>query len=410
MNKHIIFISIDGLTDPLGQSQVLPYLTGLSKKGFDITIISCEKRNNFEKNEKIIKELISTNKIMWNYCFYQTQIPFISQRNNLLNLTKITEEVLRKKGKNVVLHCRNLMMSLIGLKLKKKYGVKFIFDMRGFWADERIDGNIWNLKNPIHNLIYKYFKRKEKQMLTEADYIVTLTNDAKKIVAGWMPTENKPIQVIPCCVDTNHFTIKTKERKLQIRKELHLPENSFVVGYLGSLGTWYLLNEMLDFFVELKKKNTTAVLFFVTPDDEIKIRKAAETKNIPASAILIKSADRNQVPEYISAFNAGLFFIKPSFSKRGSSPTKLAELLACGIPIIANAGVGDCDSIINENNCGVLIKNFTSSEYEKAIDTLADYTNKPAEYYRNVSLTNFSLEKGVSLYEEIYLSLSEEVK
>ena len=406
MSKKIIFISIDGMCDPLGQSQVLPYLTGLSEKGFAITIISCEKRGNFEKNKNIILAIITKYKLEWKYCFYENRIPILSQRNNFINLRKLTEKEVLLKDKNVLLHCRSYLPALIGLQCKRKYGVKFIFDMRGFWADERIDGKIWNLKNPIHNLIYKYFKGKEKQMLGEADYIVTLTHEAKKIVSDLIPAGNKPIHVIPCCVDTNHFAIQTKERKLQIRKELNIPENSFVVGYLGSLGTWYMLNEMLDFFIELKKKKNNTIFFFVTPDDKEQIRKVAEEKNILITDLLIKSANRDQVPGYISVFDAGLFFIKPSFSKRGSSPTKLAELLSCGIPVITNAGVGDCDAIVHENNCGVVIKDFTLAEYEKALDALDNYTHKTAEYYRNVSLTNFSLEKGVSLYEEIYLSLT----
>jgi urate oxidase len=42
--KHnILYLTYDGLKDPLGQSQVLPYLEGLAAKGFNITVISFEK-------------------------------------------------------------------------------------------------------------------------------------------------------------------------------------------------------------------------------------------------------------------------------------------------------------------------------------------------------------------------------
>jgi len=46
---RILYISYDGMTDPLGQSQVIPYLIGLSQKGYVITIISCEKEDKFKK-------------------------------------------------------------------------------------------------------------------------------------------------------------------------------------------------------------------------------------------------------------------------------------------------------------------------------------------------------------------------
>ncbi len=145
MFKQILFISIDGMCDQLGQSQVLPYLIGLSKEGFEITIISCEKPVNFNKNENIIKNLTSLNNINWKYCFYQTKIPLVSQLQNFLTLKKITQQEIGNS--NTVLHCRSYLPSLIGMQLKKKLNIKYIFDMRGFWADERIDGNIWSLKN-----------------------------------------------------------------------------------------------------------------------------------------------------------------------------------------------------------------------------------------------------------------------
>ena len=41
----VIYLTYDGLTDSLGQSQILPYLKGLSNLGNDITIISFEKQH-----------------------------------------------------------------------------------------------------------------------------------------------------------------------------------------------------------------------------------------------------------------------------------------------------------------------------------------------------------------------------
>ena len=47
--KRILFISYDGMTDPLGQSQVIPYLQGLSKHGYEIFLLSCEKKQAFTR-------------------------------------------------------------------------------------------------------------------------------------------------------------------------------------------------------------------------------------------------------------------------------------------------------------------------------------------------------------------------
>ncbi|HXD92281.1 MAG TPA: glycosyltransferase [Bacteroidia bacterium] len=401
MLKQVLFVSIDGMCDQLGQSQVLPYLIELSKNGFEITIISCEKINNFEKNEDTIKNITSLNNITWKYCFYQDKIPFISQFQNFLNLKQIVKQEA-KKNKDIVLHCRSYLPALIGLQIKNQFKNKYIFDMRGFWADERIDGGIWSLKNPLHKFLYNYFKQKEIKLIENANYVVTLTHTAKEEIKSWKLKNLPSIEIIPCCVDVNHFVINND--KIKIKQKFDIPDNSYVVGYLGSLGTWYMLDEMLDFFAELQKNKPSSVLFFITNDNEKEILKFAERKNITKNSIIIKSAKRNEVPTYISCLDIGLFFIKPLYSKKGSSPTKLAELLACGIPIIANAEIGDVDEIIATTHCGISVSSFSTNAYQLAIDKI-DSLNKSKQYYRDITLTNFSLQKGVESYQKIYESI-----
>ena len=156
MRKLILFISMDGMTDPLGQSQVLPYLTGLASKGFSISIVSCEKPANFNVNQEAVKYIAEKNGIHWAYCFYRNKIPLLSQIQNFLQLKKLASKTAHNFNCTLV-HCRSYPSGLIGMKLKEKKGLKFIFDMRGFWADERIEGKIWNLKNPMHKILIPLF-------------------------------------------------------------------------------------------------------------------------------------------------------------------------------------------------------------------------------------------------------------
>ena len=55
MNKHALYLSYDGMTDPLGQSQVLPYIIGLQQKGIAFTLISFEKIERFKEEGAAIK-------------------------------------------------------------------------------------------------------------------------------------------------------------------------------------------------------------------------------------------------------------------------------------------------------------------------------------------------------------------
>jgi glycosyltransferase involved in cell wall biosynthesis len=406
MPNQVLFISIDGMTDQLGQSQVLPYLIGLSKKGYSISIVSCEKELNFKKNKETVFAMMTEYNIAWHYCFYSIKVPFISQLKNFFILKRLAIKEVKSKKFNI-LHCRSYITAFIGLQLKNKFKTKFIFDMRGFWADERIDGNIWDLRNPIHAILYKYFKRKEIELVENADYIVTLTNNAKNEIESWQLKSHLKIEVIPCCADIDHFTISSDEEKLITRSKLNIPENFFVIGYLGSIGTWYMLDEMLDFFKELQKEKPNSIFFFITNDDELGIRNVAESKGISSKCVIVKSAKREEVPAFISCFDIGLFFIKPLYSKKGSSPTKLAEILACGIPLIANTGIGDVDELLLKSNCGILVDYFNKESYVEAINRIGKL-NLSKQFYRDVALTKFSLQSGIELYSTIYNKLFRE--
>ena len=162
------------MTDPLGQSQVLPYIEGLSKQGYQFTLISCEKPEAYKQNKEVVESICKRSNIDWHPSFYTKTPPVISTIKDIRGLSKKAFQLHEQKHFSMV-HCRSYLASLIGLKMKLQLGVKFLFDMRGFWIDERLDGNQWNFKNPISKLVYRFFKKKEKQFLENADYTMCLT-------------------------------------------------------------------------------------------------------------------------------------------------------------------------------------------------------------------------------------------
>ncbi len=257
MSKTVLYLSYDGMTDPLGQSQVLPYLKGLSKAGYSIHLVSFEKPDRFKKYRKHIAEICKSANIHWHPQDYAAEGGL---KNTLKQVRKMKKVAfyLHEKHQFDHTHCRSYISALVGLKLKRKKNVKFIFDMRGFWADERVEGEIWSLANPIFNKIYNFFKRKEKQFFSEADYTISLTENGKNEIESWSFFKNNPpkIKVIPCCVDLELFnTTKLKiENQENARNELEIVEGTYILGYVGSIGTWYMLSEMLDYFKVLKEK------------------------------------------------------------------------------------------------------------------------------------------------------------
>ena len=405
-NNRVLYISYDGLTDPLGQSQVLPYLMNLAKQNYEIHILSTEKKENFLKNKSIIKELCDNSNIKWDWITYTKRPPILSTLKDVRALTK-KAVALHKELNFDIVHCRSYISALVGLKMKRRYSVKFLFDMRGFWADERVDGNIWNLKILPFKKVYNYFKKKEEDFLLNADQVVSLTYNGKGEMRSWKYLQGKVdnISVIPCCADLNHFDYNTNKRDEKIKSDLSIPIENQVICYLGSIGTWYMMNEMLDYFkVHLKKFPQTTFLW-ITKDDSSSIIDAAKIRGIENS-ITIQPSERKGLPKLLSVCDASIFFIKPMFSKKASSPTKMAELLGMGIPLICNSDVGDTDEIVKKENVGIVINEFQENSYSKAVEEFEKVLNIPKQHLREIAQKHFSLEMGVKSYSKIYEALT----
>lgn len=401
---NILYLSYDGMTDPLGQSQVLPYLKGLSKEGYQFHLVSFEKEERFEKNRVLIQSICDEAGIIWHPQPYTKKPPLLSTIKDVRRMRKVAHQLHRIQQFKIV-HCRSYISALVGLGMKKKFGTKFLFDMRGFWADERIDGGIWSLKNPIFKLVYQFFKKKEIAFFKEADYIVSLTYNGKQEIESWPVFNGKPpkIEVIPCCTDLELFnpeSIRSNDQE-KLRINLGIQKDDFVLGYVGSIGTWYMLDEMLDYFKVLLQQKEV-IFLFVTGEPENLIREKVQEKGIKQELIKITSSIHKEVPLHLSLFSESIFFIRPTYSKKASSPTKQGEIMAMGIPLVCNAGVGDTDRIVVQYNAGIVLNELNENSFRKGVNSQRNYDSQElihgAKEY-------FSLDEGVKRYLKIYQSI-----
>jgi glycosyltransferase involved in cell wall biosynthesis len=214
-----------------------------------------------------------------------------------------------------------------------------------------------------------------------------LTHNGKKniIKLPYFSKLEKDISVIPCCTDLSVF------------KPVKRDSSSFTIGYLGSLGTWYLIKEMLVFFKKIKEIIPNSKFHFLTKDNPEIILSQCKNLGIELKNILIEESDIWNIPFKTRNWNLSLCFIMPSYSKIFSSPTKQGELMAMGIPIICNSGVGDVDYIVEKYNSGFILNDFNKINFDKILNT-----NLKKQKLKEGANQYFSLEKGVMSYEKIY--------
>lgn len=404
--RRVLYITYDGVADPLGRSQILPYLTGLSALGHEITILSCEKPDRLASDGSYIRNLCAAEGIIWKPILYHKRPPVLSTIYDQWRLRRTAFRLHRRAPFDIV-HCRSYIPGEIGLAMKREFGTAFLFDMRGFWPDEKVEAGSWDLTSSLYGRVYRHVKRLEDQLFRGADHIISLTYEGKRqmMTRPQFQPNGPKITVIPCCADFGAFPLRDVALRAEGRSVLGLSPEAHVLGYLGSVGAWYMLDEMLDFFTIFARERSDPRFLFVTREPASMIAQAARDRGVDPERLIIRPASREEVPVFMAAVDLGISFIKPVFSKKASSPTKMGEMLALGLPLVTNDGVGDVGRIVRETDCGVAIDCFNEATYAAALKTLREMTIDPLETRRRAS-TWFNAENGIENYASVYDQLT----
>jgi glycosyltransferase involved in cell wall biosynthesis len=404
-----LYISYDGMTDPLGRSQVLPYLQGLAARGHEITLLSCEKPDH-SADEAAVREICDQARIDWQPVAYHKWPPIVSGVLDVAVLKREAARLQRIKRFDLV-HCRSYMAAIAGDWLKRRHAVPFLFDMRGFWADERVERGIWRSGNPLFRAAYLYFKRLERRFFRDADAIVSLTENARHEIESW-PADRRPaapVTVIPCCVDLRLFAAQSAEQRAATRRQLGIDKNAPVLLYVGSVGGAYLMTDMLQLFQVYREMRPGARFLFVSGHPREEIERLATEQQVEPDELLIVSVSRDEVPALIGAADIGVSFILATYSAKASCPTKFGEMLAMGVPVIANAGVGDIAEIVHETGAGAMVDTYEHPSLARAI-AKAEAAAKRPEAIRAAAVRYFALETGVDRYDTIYRAIGADQK
>lgn len=403
---NILFLSYNGLLEPILPSQAVPYLSELAKKGFCLTLLTYEKRRDLKKlgpkKLALLKDRLAKSGITWQYLKYHKNPPLLSTLFDLAVGAAVVFHIVRKE-KIGIIHVRGITPGMIVLFL---YGVlqkKVLFDMRGLLAEEYVGGGLWK----EDSLVFRFVKMAEKNLLKRCDAVTVLTRKHLDFNRNLACLKNRdiPMEVVPCCVDMRRFKYQNSG---SLRSELDL-DGKFVLMYPGKIGTFYLMREMLDFYKTMLSAVPDAVFVILTNDYTGTVSKTVKELGIDERRIkIIQGVQFDEMPLYVGIADAGIFFIN-SYKKIGSSPIKMGEFLASGVPIIINPGVGDTEGLVRENNVGVIAERFDEAAYEDAIRQLLKLKKEGdalRERCRDTAMRYLSLNDAVAGYERIYDSLS----
>jgi glycosyltransferase involved in cell wall biosynthesis len=392
----VIYMCYDGVLEPLGESQVVAYLEKLANE-YVIHLVSFEKAADTAQSEHVcrMEARLRSAGITWHARRYHKHPKIVSTLWDMGAAMLLSARLSRRHDARI-LHARSVLCAAMLFPAKLSSRGKFLVDIRGFWADERVDGGMIR----ANGIVYRVLKVIEKAMLRNADHVVTLTHASVPFLRDdpRLGRTRAPISVIPTCADLALFSPGPREG------------GPLTIGYAGQIGTWYMLDEMLAFFVAVQRHRPDARLLIVNQHQQDAIRAAIAKAGIHPEVVEIVSTQREGMPDYMRRMDAGLALIHPFFSKISSAPTKLAEYLGCGVPVVGNAGCGDMVQIIAGDHVGVAMADTSPESIGASAWALLDQLEDPDLPGRCVASAHrhFSLEDGVAGYRAIYRSLTNE--
>lgn len=269
---------------------------------------------------------------------------------------------------------------LIGRKLKKKYGLKWICDMRDPWTD------IYYYKDLLHiPLVKKLDAKLEKKVLSECDKIITVSSGLKDIFVNKSEEINADkIHIIPNGYDECDF--KTNDRN---------KNNKLTVAYVGTMAEIYEPGPFFDAFERSLQNGIPLELKLVgkvSPPilEELRNRSCSKEVNI------VGQVAHEEAIRHMQSADILLLLIPNTTDSKGILTGKFFEYLAAKRPIIAHGPKnGDIDKILKHTMSGELFD----------FNDTGGMINKIESIYKEYFLQNYSFQsRNIESYSRQNLS------
>jgi glycosyltransferase involved in cell wall biosynthesis len=370
----VLFVSYTAVSEPLGQSQVLPYVRGLARRGFRMRLASFEKRNLDAAELERIERSLRDEGIAWRRLAYHAK-PRVA--STAYDIARGVALCFGGRGERIdLIHARSHVPALMADLATRMSGAPYVFDHRGLMAEEYADSGLW----PRGGWLYRVVSRLEARFLRRAAGVVVLTERYRDELGP-----DPRIEVIPCAVDLSVF------------RPTQDPERPYDLVYAGSWSGLYLADEMLRFFSALRCVRPHGRFLVLAPP--------GQPLPVPGNGVEAIHATPDQVPRLLTRARAGVSLRRPGRAQVAAAPVKVSEYLASGLPVVSSAGVGDLDTLLPSTGTGVLLQGFSDGDMYRAAAELArliDLGRPVVDRCRRLAEKRYSLEIAIDNYAAVY--------
>jgi len=369
-----LYLCYFGLREPLVQTQVLPYLRELVSGGIQMSLLTFEPDLKKQWTAASIAEWrqqLRGEGISWHLLSYHKRPTLLATLFDGIAGAFCAVRIARREQIDIF-HGRSHVGAAIGAVAKKLTGGRLIFDIRGLLAEEYVDSENW----PAGGYLYRLTKAAERFLFRSADGFVVLTERARETLFPNGAGARRPIEVIPCCVEEERFSPAALANREATRQELGL-SHRLVIAYIGSFGGYYLTRETAEFLAAAREVDASVYALVLSHGPAAAIAGELERRGFTRDDYRVTSIAPEDVPRYLFASNLALNIVRPSYARQAASPTKFAEYLAAGLPVVSLAGVGDLDAHIEEGRVGVLLTKLDHASYIEAFRAIEELRRDP---------------------------------
>ncbi len=318
----------------------------------------------------------------------------------------ISAAVTAGRAKRTVLHARGDSVAYYaGRVAARRRDVRYVYDARGdVEAEFRFYGPRDGLAPDAIERRLAAIRRHRAGAVAGASHVLCVSSVLRDRLLALHPKDPARFSVIPCVADAGKFYANDRERA-ETRRELGL-DDRFVVIFPGRFQAWHYGREMLAVVAELMRSFADVHFVVLTPDADEARSLAAQT--LPEGRYEVRSAPHAEVPRYLRAADLGLLFREPHPLNEVACPTKFAEYMMSGLPVLISAGIGDCSPFVTDHAAGVVMER---PDPQAAVAAVSRLRAEPADARRAriASLAErFSRQRAAREMAELYLRLAGE--
>lgn len=398
-----LYLTFDGLLEPLGASQIVRPVIGLARRGLAYTILSLEKREDLRDRARVraLERDLRDADVRWVAAPYETGGGARNVATNVRRALALAYAEARR-GDVALLHARAHLSAAVAWTVRRTTGLPYLFDFRGYWVDEQREQGKW-VTQPA---AYRIAKLGERMLVRDAAAVVCLTDLATHDVrCGGLGRAPRHVVTITTVADYREFTRSGSTERVP-RGLRALLSDKLVVGYIGALNPSYATDASLELFRRVADQRSDAHLLCLTRQGD-ELRRSLERHGIPSGQVTLTDAPHEHLVQWLRLVDWGLLLLNSPFAKRGSMPTKLAEWFAAGVRPVQHGCNSEVSAWVRRAGSGLVLGSLSQRELKAAAEHIATTPRDEVAIWRARELTetHFGLEAGIEGYTTLLRQL-----